>query len=214
MKTHAPNDLASLFFGRYRSRVLGLLLLHPDEAFHLREIARITDTQPGTLRRELKRLEAAGVLRSERLGNLLRYRADPGCPVYEELRGLLKKTTGVVDVLRDALTPLVGHISLAFVYGSVASGTERHVSDLDVLVVGDVTFEEVVAVLHPCQEALRREINANVFGEAEFSAKASQPGEFVSRVLAQPVLMIFGTIDDAGEFAEGRQRQEARADRE
>ena len=71
MKTQAPEDLASLFFGSYRRRVLGLLLLHPDEAFHLREIARITDTQPGTLRRELKRLEEAGVLRSERLGNLV-----------------------------------------------------------------------------------------------------------------------------------------------
>jgi DNA-binding transcriptional ArsR family regulator len=204
MKTNSSEDLASLFFGSYRRRVLALLLLHPDEAFHLREIARITDTQPGTLRRELKRLEEAGVLRSERLGNLLRYSADPSCPVYEELRGLLKKTVGVVDVLRDALAPLAERIALALVYGSVASGSERHASDLDVLVVGDVTFEEVVAALYPCQEALRREINANVYSEAEFRAKASQPGEFVSRVLARPVLMIFGSIDDLGEPAQGR----------
>ena len=214
MNTHPVDDLASLFFGRYRGRVLGLLLLHPDEAFHLREIARITDTQPGTLRRELKRLEAAGVVRSDRLGNLLRYRADPACPVYDELRGMLKKTVGVVDLLRDALAPLAGRIRLACVYGSVAAGTEQHASDLDVLVVGDVSFEEVVAALHPCQESLRREINANVYGEAEFNAKARQPGEFASRVLAQPVLMTLGTIDDAGEPAQHRQRQTARGDPE
>jgi DNA-binding transcriptional ArsR family regulator len=204
MNTQPPVDLASLFFGSYRRRVLGLLLLHPDEAFHLREIARITDTQPGTLRRELKCLEEAGVLRSERLGNLVRYRADPLCPVYEELRGMLKKTAGVVDVLRDALAPLAKGISLALVYGSVASGSERHASDLDVLVVGDVTFEEVVTALYPCQEALRREINATVFGAAEFSEKARQQGEFVSRVLAAPVLMIMGTTDDFGKPGQAR----------
>lgn len=204
MKTQVPEDLAALFFGSYRRRVLGLLLLHPDEAFHLREIARITDTQPGTLRRELKRLEEAGVLRAERLGNLLRYRANPLCPVYEELRGMLKKTAGVVDVLRDALAPLAKGILLAFVYGSVASGSERHTSDLDLFVVGDVTFEEVVAALYPCQEALRREINATVYSAAEFSEKARQPDGFVSRVLAAPVLMIMGTTDDLGEPGQAR----------
>jgi DNA-binding transcriptional ArsR family regulator len=184
--------------------VLGLLLLHPDEAFHLREIARITDTQPGTLRRELKLLEDAGVLRSERLGNLVFYRADPACPVYEELRGLLKKTVGLGDILRDALAPLDKRIELALVYGSVASGSERRTSDVDVLVVGDVSFEEVVAALFPCQETLRREINANVYSEAEFTAKASQPGEFLARVLAQPVMVISGSLDDPGESAQNR----------
>lgn len=204
MNTQDTTDLASLFFGSYRRRVLGLLLLHPDEAYHLREIARITDTQPGTLRRELKLLEDAGVLRSERLGNLVFYRADSACPVYEELRGLLKKTVGLGEILRDALAPLDKRIELAMVYGSVASGLERRTSDVDVLVVGDVSFEEVVGALFPCQETLRREINANVYSEAEFRAKASQPGEFLARVLAQPVIMISGSLDDLGKPAQNR----------
>jgi DNA-binding transcriptional ArsR family regulator len=207
MNTGMPNDLASVFFGSYRRQVLGLLLLHPDEAFHLREIARITDTQPGTLRRELIRLEQAGVLRSERVGNLVRYRADPACPIYEELRAILKKTAGVVEVLRGALAPLGARIAVAFVYGSVAGGTERHPSDLDVLVVGEVSFEEVVAALLPCQETLRREINANVYGETEFREQAKRRGEFLSRVLEGPLLMIFGTADDIGKPGENRQHQ-------
>jgi DNA-binding transcriptional ArsR family regulator len=207
MKTERSDDLASLFFGSYRRQVLALLLLHPDEAFHLREIARITDTQPGTLRRELIRLEQAGVLRSERVGNLVRYRADPACPIYEELRAILKKTAGVVEVLRGALAPLGARIAVAFVYGSVAGGTERHPSDLDVLVVGEVSFEEVVAALLPCQETLRREINANVYGETEFREQAKRRGEFLSRVLEGPLLMIFGTADDIGKPGENRQHQ-------
>lgn len=95
MKTQRSIDLGTLFFGAYRRQVLGLLLLHPEESFHLREIARITNTQPGTLRRELTQLAEAGVLSRERVGNLVRYRADSECPIYEELRGILKKTAGV-----------------------------------------------------------------------------------------------------------------------
>lgn len=101
MRTKQPIDLGTLFFGAYRRQVLALLLLHPGESFHLREIARLTNTQPGTLRRELAQLVEAGVLSREKLGNLVRYKADSACSVYEELRGILKKTAGVADVLRE-----------------------------------------------------------------------------------------------------------------
>lgn len=138
MRTASPTDLGTLFFGTYRRQVLGVLLLHPDEAFHLREIARVTQTQPGTLRRELAQLAQAGVLATEKVGNLVRYQADRSCPIYEELRSILKKTSGVIDVLREALSPLRDRIAVAFVYGSVARGGKRHASDIDVMVVGGV----------------------------------------------------------------------------
>ncbi len=92
MRTKPPTDLGTLFFGAYRRQVLGLLLLHPDESFHLREIARVTNTQPGTLRRELAQLAQAGVLAREKVGNLVRYQADPACPIYDELREIAQKT--------------------------------------------------------------------------------------------------------------------------
>lgn len=81
-----------LFFGTYRRQVLGLLLLNPGESLHLREMARVTKTQPGTLRRELALLSDAGVLSLERAGNRVHYRANKSCPIYDELRGMLKKT--------------------------------------------------------------------------------------------------------------------------
>lgn len=196
MKTQAPTDLGTLFFGAYRRQVLSLLLLHPGESFHLREIARITGTQPGTLRRELAQLADAGVLSREKVGNLVRYKAEAACPIYDELRGILKKTAGVADVLREALAPLGDRISAAFVYGSVASGGERRPSDIDVMIVGTASFEEVVRALHPCQEQLRREINPNVYGLAEFRKKAKEKGSFLARVMAEPKLFILGNEDD------------------
>lgn len=209
MNTKQSSDLGAVFFGAYRRRVLGLLLLHPDEAFHLREIARITDTQPGTLRRELLQLTQAGVFTCEKMGNLVRYRADKACPIYAELRGILKKTAGVVDVLREALAPLSDGISAAFVYGSVASGAERRASDIDVMVVGRVTFEQVTAALHGAFDALRREVNASVYSEAEFNQRSREKGQFLARVMKEPVLMILGNEHDLGKPGENRQAETA-----
>jgi predicted nucleotidyltransferase len=209
MRTKTPTDLGTVFFGAYRRQVLGLLLLHPDESFHLREIARATNTQPGTLRRELAQLTDAGVLRREKVGNLVRYRVDTACPIYDELRGILKKTVGVADVLREALAPLSDRISVAFVYGSVASGAERRASDIDVMVIGSASFEEVVGALHSSQEELRREINPNVYSLAEFKKKAKEKGSFLARVLDEPKLFILGNEHDLRKLGTNRKAKAA-----
>lgn len=204
MKTSKHIDLGTLFFGAYRRQVLGLLLLHPDESFHLREIARVTQTQPGTLRRELTQLADAGVLSREKIGNLVRYRADKFCPIYEELRSILKKTAGVVDVLRDALASLCDRITVAFVFGSIASGDERRASDIDVMIVGDVSYEEVVGVVHACQTELRREVNPSVYGLKEFKQKVRAQDAFLARVLKEPKLYIQGVDNDIEQLSSSR----------
>lgn len=209
MKTTQPRDLATLFFGAYRRQVLGLLLLHPDESFHLREIARITDTQPGTLRRELALLTEAGVLQCEKVGNQSHYKVNPSCPIYEELRGILRKTSGVADVLREALTPLAEKISVAFVYGSVADGTERRTSDIDVMVIGSASFDQVVQALYPAQEWLRREINPSVYNPTEFAKKARAKGSFLSRVLDSPKLFLVGKQNDLRKLGTDRKVKSA-----
>ena len=209
MRTKPPTDLGTVFFGAYRRQVLGLLLLHPGESFHLREIARATNTQPGTLRRELAQLADAGVLSREKVGNLVRYQADTACPVYDELRGILKKTAGVADVLREGLASLSAKISMAFVYGSVASGAERRSSDIDVMVVGSASFEEVVAALHSSQEQLRREINPNVYGVIEFKKKAKEKGSFLARVLKEPKVFILGKEHDLRKLGANRKAKAA-----
>lgn len=209
MRTKPITDLGTVFFGAYRRQVLGLLLLHPGESFHLREIARATNTQPGTLRRELAQLADAGVLNREKVGNLVRYKADTACPIYDELRGILKKTAGVADVLREGLAPLGDKISVAFVYGSVASGAERRSSDIDVMVVGSASFEEIVGALHSSQKELHREINPNVYGLAEFKKKAKEKGSFLARVLDEPKLFILGKEHDLRKLGANRKAKAA-----
>ena len=203
-------DLASLLFGGYRREVLALLLLHPDLSLHVREIARATGKIPGTLVRELNQLAEGGVLVRRPVGNQIHYQANTGCPIYEELRGILKKTSGLADVLREALGPLADKVRAAFVYGSVARGDERAGSDLDVMIVGDAKFADVVHALGPAQEALRREINPNVYRTSEFGAKLAAGEPFLNRVMEDPKIYLIGADDDLRQSASHRKAQSAR----
>lgn len=199
-----PPNLGSLLFGAYRRGVLALLLLHPETSLHLREIARTMGKPPGTLQRELNALAEAGVLERKRVGNQVHFQANPGCPVFEDLRNILKKTVGVADVLHDALAPLAHKISLAFVYGSVARGDERAGSDLDLMIVGKARFADVIAALAPAQALLRREVNPNVYPALEFRRKLAAGDPFLKRVLADHKLFISGGEDDLGQYTARR----------
>ena len=203
-------DLGSLLFGDYRKRVLALLLLRPEESRHVRDLARDLGKPAGTLLRELKALAGAGVLLRRPVGNQVHYQANPACPILEELRGILKKTVGVADVLREALAPLASRIRVAFVYGSIARGDERAGSDLDLMIVCDARFNRVVAALATAQHALRREVNPNVYPALEFKSKIAAGEPFLKRVLAEPRIFVIGGEQDHGELAAHRKAEGSR----
>lgn len=188
--------LSSLLFSDYRRRVLGLLLLHPDTAYHVRELARLTGTSAGTLHKELTKLTTGGVLQRQEVGNQVRYSADRNCLIFEELASILRKTSGLVDVLAVALSSIEKSISLAFVFGSVARGEQQSSSDVDVMLVGSLGFADAVRVLHPVQATLQREINPVVYSLDEFRRRAASDDSFVREVLAEPKLFVVGNEND------------------
>lgn len=188
--------LASLLFGNYRQRVLGLLLLNPERSYYVREIARLTDTAAGTLHKELARLARVGLLVRESVGNQVRYSANRDCPVFEELASILRKTSGLVDVLAEALSSVENQINLAFVFGSLARGGEQSSSDVDVMLVGSMGFANAVQVLHPIQENLQREINPVVYSLDEFRRRIASEDSFIREVLSKPKLFIVGNEDE------------------
>ncbi len=193
-------SLASILFPEYRRRVLGLLLLRPEEALHGREIARRTGLPAGTITRELTRLAQAGLLKREKRGNQQVYSADTGASIFTEVASILRKTSGLADVLVQALAPLAPALRVAFVFGSMAQGRETAGSDVDVMLIGDVSFGLAVEHLHPAQSVLGREVNAQVLSEAEFRAKArTEP--FLVDALAKPKLFLIGNEHDLEELA-------------
>lgn len=195
--THARrrNPAHVLFSGDHR-RLLGLLLMRPDESFHVREIARLSGADAGNAHRALRQLEQAGVVTATRSGNQVRYQADRQNPIFPELQGIIRKTIGLADLLREALAPLSPRIKRAFVYGSVARGEEGPRSDVDVMVIGDVTFDDVVVAVYPLQERLGREINPLVLTPAEYGARATDKG-FVARVISGQRIPLIGDADES-----------------
>ena len=184
--------LSSILFSDYRSRVLGLLLLHPERSYYLREIALLTSTIPGTLKRELDKLKEVGLLTVKKVGNQNHYQANRECPIYEDLANILRKTSGLVDVLMGGLLPLSKNIQNAFVFGSVASGNVNAKSDIDLMLIGDLTYAEVVSLMHPLQEQLGREINPKIFTVKEWQKLMQDNGAFIHDVLSKTKLFIIG----------------------
>ena len=203
-------NLASLLFGAYRRDALALLLLHPELSLHVREIGRLTGKAPGTLLRELKQLADAGVLSRKPVGNQVQFQANSACPIFEDLRNILKKTAGIADVVREALEPLADKVQVAFVYGSIARGDERAGSDLDVMILGEVKFAEVVLALAGARETLRREINPNLYPMREFRKKVASGDPFLKRVLTDKKIFLIGDSNDLGQSAPHRQAEAAR----
>ena len=191
--------LTDVLFGNYRKKVLSQLLLNPDADYHVRELARLTGTSAGTLHKELARLAAVGLLLRKEQGNQVRYQANRQCPIFPELAGLLRKTTGAAQVLADALAPL--QPALALIFGSVARGTEVAASDVDVLVVTERGFGEVVRALHAAQTELGREINPVVYNPAELRKLVVEQDPFVINLLAGPHVYLIGTDHDLGQLA-------------
>lgn len=194
MKTTASiSDL--LFPNQYRRKVLGLLLMRPDQQIHLRELARVIGAAPGTLKKELDALCGVGLLRAERVGNQVRFCANTAHPVFPELQALIRKTIGLADALRLSLAPLAGRIDAAFIFGSMASGTESAGSDIDLMVVGDAGFAEIVDATYAAQATLGREINPKVMSASEWQAKKAERNAFLQDLLNKPRIMLIGDAD-------------------
>jgi len=191
-------------FRKTRTAVLSLLFMHPDEEFYLRQIARATGAAVGALQRELRFLSGTGIIRRTVKGHQVYFQADERCPVFEDLKSIITKTSGAADVIRAALAPLAEKIKVAFIYGSFARGAQEKHSDLDILIVGGITFGEVVEALGPAQDALRREVNPVVYPVREFAARLRQRDGFLERVLDGKKVFVAGDDNELARL--GRKR--------
>jgi len=195
-------SIATALFSDSQSRVFQWLFGQPDREFHLSELRRLTGLGSASLQRELNRLAKAGLVRSQRVGNLRRFQANPQSPVYGELVGLTRKALGVEPLLREALQPLVPNLRAAWIYGSVAKQTDTAQSDIDVMLIGkNLPLAKVLELLVPLEAQLGRKINPTCYTPTEFKRRRAEPDSFVNRVLAQPILHLVGNaheLDGAG----------------
>ncbi len=198
--THAQFAGRSLF-GHTRSALLAMLYGHADQSFYVRQLVRAVGAGHGALQRELKYLTEMGLILRRTQGNQVLYQANSQSPIFSEIKGLITKTVGIHDIIRSALMSLEPEIQIAFVYGSVARQNERANSDLDLMVLGDASFSEVVSALGPAQKALDREINPTVFPVSEFRSKLAAGNHFLRSVMKEKRLFVLGTENELAKLA-------------
>ena len=202
--------IADALFTSAQQKLLALLFVRVDEALHLNEIIRLTGLGSASAQRELRRLSDAGLILSQRVGNVRQFRANKDSPVYPELHGLIQKTFGLVGVLRTALQPLLPAIQVAFVYGSIAKGVATALSDVDLMLVGEsIGYGALLAALSPAEQALGRKINPTPYTLTEFRKRRQEQLHFLMSVLEQPKIFIIGGNDDLRRLGEPGQDPQA-----
>ena len=194
----ASTGLADALFTTTQQRLLTLLFGQPGRSFFASELIRLTGSGSGAVQRELKRFASSGLVSVTFLGRQKHYQANPECPVFEEVSGIVRKTLTLAEPIRRALEPLAARVRLALVYGSVAEGTDTADSDVDLLVVADgVMLEELYAALSPVETGLARRISPMLYTPTEFDDRKAAGNSFLTNILAGEHVILIGSEDDA-----------------
>ncbi len=186
-------SLGAALFSGVQQRVLGTLFSNPNQSFYGNELLRLTKSGKGALQRELARLERVGLIKMQVIGNQKHYQANKAAPIFEELRGIVVKTFGLADVLRNALLPRSREIAVAFVYGSVAKRKDSAHSDIDLFVVSEnLSYADLMKVLETAESQLGRKINPTLYSRAELDRKRAEGNSFLTRVIDAAKIFIIG----------------------
>jgi len=189
--------LADALFSKVQQRVLGLLFVNADRSFYTNEIVRFVGSGVGVVQRELETLAQSGLVTIKKIGNQKHYQANPDTPIFAELRGILLKTVGLADILRLALLPLSDKIQTAFIYGSIAKGSDTAKSDIDVLIIGkELAYADVYEALSGHESDLGRQVNPSIYSTQELQRKLAEDNAFVLRVMEQPKIFLIGSDND------------------
>ncbi len=197
MTVTSSTSLADALFTSTQQKVLGLLFGQPDRSFFVTEIMALAKSGRGAVQRELRRLESAGLVIVEMLGNQKHYQANRESPLFDELSSIVRKTVGLEEPMRVAVDSLPGTVYLALIYGSVAKRTDTSASDVDLLIVADkLTLEEIYTAVSPAEQLLDRKVNPTLYTIEEFNRRRARGNSFLKRMLDGPVIILSGSIDD------------------
>jgi uncharacterized protein len=191
------SDLFFYIFGsKLRARILGYLFTHTDERFYVRQLAAILLEDAANTSRELSRLAGAGLITVSVSGKQKYYQANQHWPAYEELHRLALKTFGITDIIKTVLQPFKSRAQVAFIFGSIAGGSENRSSDIDLLIVGRIEIDEIISALSPVEHQLNRQINTVIYSKKEFSEKILENSAFLQTVIKSEKIFIIGDNDD------------------
>lgn len=194
----AGGGLAGALFAATQLKVLQLLFLHPDRSFFASELIALAASGSGAVQREIARLVESGLVSQTFVGRQRHYQANPDSPIFDELSGIIVKIAGIPDRLRADLQPLVDRMAFSILYGSIAKGTSKSHSDIDVLIVGDgIKLEELYSAFESTEKALKRKVHPTLYSVEEFKRRRRIKNPFLRKVLDGDTVLLTGNLDAA-----------------
>jgi len=190
-------EIRALISSRIRVELLRMLVLNPESTFNINELSRQTGFSLRGVEKELKNLLSGGILRREVSGNQHRYQLDPLCPINREIKEIIIKTVGIVELVKKALRPVEKRIDHAFIYGSFAVGDYGNDSDVDLFIVTEVSGLKLAELLGEVQNEIGRSIGVSHFTLDEYNRRRGQNDHFVTRVLEGPKIEVFERRDES-----------------
>jgi predicted nucleotidyltransferase len=195
-------SLSNALFSKVQQRVLALIFSHPERSFYTSEIMRNVGSGVGAVARQLSKLERSGLVSVERIGNQRHYRANQAAPIFEELRGLVEKTVGLAEPIKQSFAPYADAIKSAFVYGSVAKGADTADSDIDLMVIGDdLNYSDLYTAAQSVESKLRRKVHPLFLSLKDWHRKTSDKGSVFNKIIRAPKIFIIGSEKDLQSWA-------------
>lgn len=189
--------LGDVLFSKVQQRILSLFFGHPNRIFYTNEIIRLSHSGTGAVLRELEKLSSVGLVVVKQVGNQKQYQVNQEASIFVELQGIVRKTFGLVDVLKEALEPISSQLQSAFIYGSIAKHEDKVSSDIDLMLIGDdLSYAELYPLLEAAQIKLGRQVNPTFYDSKEWVKKREGGNNFIAQLLKQPKIFIKGTKDD------------------
>lgn len=190
-------NISNALFTNTQQQILRLLFGQPDRSFYSKELVDKAGIGTGTVHRELQKLSEAGLLTVKRIGNQKHYQANPDSSIYEELKGIVRKTFGICELFKEVLVPFQNNIRLAFIYGSIAKETERSTSDIDLMLVSEkITYPDLLVSFAELESQLGKKISPTVYSGKEFRNKRDSKNSFITRIISQPKILLIGSEND------------------
>ncbi len=188
--------IGGALFPKTKRQLLIHFFLSSERRHYFREITRLVKASPGVVQRELTTLVDAGILASEKVGRQRYYWADPDCMIYSELKSIVLKSFGAVDTIRSELIKFENDIRIAFIYGSIVNNSDTAKSDIDLMVVGTLSFRKLAGILNKVEGVLNRPINPTLYSTEEFLDKMKKRNHFLQSIAESEKLFVIGTNDD------------------
>jgi predicted nucleotidyltransferase len=188
-------DIFKITKSQARRAIFELYFSHPEKKYYLRELERILHQPVQNIRRELISLEKNGIFQREKMGNQVYYSLNAESPIFKELKGIVSKTIGVESELRKILVN-VGQISAAFIFGSFASGTEDYLSDVDLMIIGNIDEDNLIGEISKLETSIEREINYHIFSSSDFEKRLKESDAFIKGILSKPTIFLIGKHEE------------------